>query len=69
MGRKVRTKVIAGYSRYQLNEGVSQFWLKFFIRTRTGKMKKSNKDGQLWLGRHEAGFSCWRGCWWWGEVK
>lgn len=38
-------------------------WLKFIIRIRSEKMKKSNEDEQVWLGRHEAGCSCWRGCW------
>lgn len=63
MGRKVRTKIIPDDSRHRLKEGVSQFWLKFIIRIRSEKMKKSNKEGQVWLGRHEAGFSCWKGCW------
>lgn len=63
MRRKVRTKIIPDYSRQQLKEGVSQFWLKFIIRIRSEKMKKPNKDEQVWLGRHKAGCSCWRGCW------
>lgn len=54
--------MISDYSRDRLKEGVSQFWLKFIVRIRSEKMKKSNKGGKQ-LGRHEAGFSCWRGCW------
>lgn len=63
MGRKVITERILDYSRHQLKEGVSQFCLKFVIRIRSEKTKKLNKDGQVWLGRRETGFSCWRGCW------
>lgn len=38
--------MISDYSRDWLKEGVSQFWLKFIIRIRSEKMKKSNKGGQ-----------------------
>lgn len=47
MGRKVRTKIIPDYSRHWLKEGVSRLWLKFIIKKRSEKMKKSNEGGQV----------------------
>lgn len=43
MGRKV----IPDCGRQQLGEGVSQVWLKFMARVRSGRMEKGNVDGQL----------------------